>query len=45
MTTSFQLRDGWHAIWHGQMATATFNCKGAADAWIDICNRLGRWRA
>lgn len=44
-TEVFQLRDGWHAMWRGQTSSATFNCKGAAQAWVDCCEREGEWRA
>ena len=43
---SYTTKDGvWNAIWGGKPAAADFNSKGAADAWLAMCDRLGRWRA
>ncbi len=45
MTTTFTLREGeWSAMWRGELATATFNSKGAALAWIASCEAQGRFR-
>ena len=44
-TEVFQLMDGWHAQWRGRTAPALFNSKGAAQAWIDCCEREGKFRA
>lgn len=45
MTTVFRLRDGWHAMWRGVVCAASFNCKGAAQGWIDTCESAGKARA
>lgn len=46
MTYAFVLRDGeWRAIWRGQVAAHTFSSKGAAEAYLKICNRIGKLRA
>jgi hypothetical protein len=36
---------GWIAVWHGRPAKANFRGKGAALAWIGLCNAYGEWRA
>lgn len=38
MTEAFYLHNAWCAIWRGQVANATFTSKGAAMAWISVCN-------
>ena len=46
MTEVFILRENeWMAIWQGQVARATFSSKGAALAWISVCDAKGRFHA
>ena len=46
MTTVFLIRYGaWQAIYRGQVALATFNSRGAAQAWIACCEAIGKFRS
>lgn len=46
MTTTFIIRAGaWQAMWRGQVARTFFNSRGAAQAWIDVCERTGKFRS
>lgn len=39
------LTDGQYiGVWNGHTSRATFNSRGAAQAWVSICNRLGKLR-
>lgn len=46
MTSVFVLQHGsWLAMWKGKLARATFNSKGAAQAWIDTCEAKGKFHS
>lgn len=49
MTKIFFIRAGglevWRAMWRGQLSRSTWLQRGPAQAWIDICNRTGEFRA
>ena len=45
-TETFMLKQGeWRAIWKGQLSSITFNSKGAAEAYIETCNKAGKLRS
>ena len=35
----------WYAMWQSQMARTTFNSKGAALAWIAVCDSKGTFHS
>lgn len=41
----FLLVDGWHVLWHGQIAKPLFNSRGAALAYLATCDAAGRLRS
>lgn len=46
LTQTFSLQKGvWQAQFRGRINPATFNSKGAAQAWIDTCEAKGEYRS
>jgi hypothetical protein len=45
MSEVFFLKGAWRVVWRSKAAPIEFNCKGAALAYVAMCDRLGRLRA
>lgn len=35
----------WKAIWRGQVARAEWSQRGPAQAWLDLCEKTGKFRS
>jgi hypothetical protein len=44
-TGTFRLYDGWHAMWQGHVARATWMQQGPAEAWVSLCVSTNRFHS